>query len=85
MPSWSLVFIIPASRYKDLCVIRKKKKITNCLSLGCLRKQSQRPMFLGNDFIKKYKPRKAGGETKASKPGKSKAPVQDMSGSWVPA
>lgn len=26
MPSWSLVFIIPASRYKDLCVIKKKKK-----------------------------------------------------------
>ena len=83
MLSWSLVFIIPASCYKDLCVIRKKK-ITNCLSLGCLRKQSQRQIFLGNDFIEKCKPRKAGGETEACKAGKSKAPVQDTSGSWVP-
>lgn len=41
--------------------------------MGCPRKQSQRKMFLGNDFFKKCKPKKAGAVTKGSKAGKPKA------------
>lgn len=44
--------------------------------MGCPRKQSQRKMFLGNDFIKKCKPKKAGAVTKGSKAGKPKAKSQ---------
>lgn len=50
--------------------------------MGCPRKQSQRKMFLGNDFFKKCKPKKAGAVTKGSKAGKPKAPAQDTSRSW---
>ena len=55
-----------------MCNQKKKKKIANCLSLGCLRKQSQRPMFLAMTLSRSANPEKQGEKQKKASQGSQK-------------
>lgn len=72
MPSWSLVFIIPASSYKDLCVIRKKKKLLVVSAWVVSESRARGQCFWAMALSRSANPEKQGEKQKKASQGSQK-------------